>query len=471
MIASGGSYYNVANGTILPAGYQQVEYIEGTGTQWIDADITFKQNSSFDVRFYCTNFPPNVGTARSHVIGLHDGSNRYRLRIINPTVYFLYGNSSALYWNLSVNVKNKIVDFHYSIDEFICIIDGTTYTKTPESSYTFVQSNNTIKLFNEPSVNGEQIFEGRFYFFKLKEGNTLVRNMIPCYRISDNEIGMYDTVNDVFYTNQGTGTFVKGPNVYNRYKIENVESIYHIRGTATADFDFTLKYIDRNDNITTVTEHAVIDGNGKWDISYSGKYIYNLNLTFNGNTNITSIEFTESLFKLCYFNDVDYYQGTFHNCYNLSSIKFAKGTTLNSLQYAANNTFRRVKALVSLDLSDVQLLDHGFGSDCFDDCENLETLDIRSVTKWSNGLLDNDLKLTNLYVPQTANFDLDLSFSSNPLSYDSMIRVAGWLKDLTGLTAKTVTFKASTYNALTAEQKATLQNIIVTQKGWNLATA
>ena len=32
---------------------------------------------------------------------------------------------------------------------------------------------------------------------------TLVRDFIPCYRNSDNEIGLYDLVNDIFYTNQG----------------------------------------------------------------------------------------------------------------------------------------------------------------------------------------------------------------------------------------------------------------------------
>ena len=38
-------------------------------------------------------------------------------------------------------------------------------------------------------------------------------NFIPCYRKTDNEIGMYDTVEETFYTNQGTGKFDVGPNV------------------------------------------------------------------------------------------------------------------------------------------------------------------------------------------------------------------------------------------------------------------
>ena len=41
----------------------------------------------------------------------------------------------------------------------------------------------------------------------------LVRDFIPCYRISDGVIGLYDKVSGKFYTNAGTGTFTKGADV------------------------------------------------------------------------------------------------------------------------------------------------------------------------------------------------------------------------------------------------------------------
>lgn len=53
----------------------------------------------------------------------------------------------------------------------------------------------------------------KFYYFKLYKDSILLRYFIPCYRKSDNIIGMYDVINDVFYTNSGTGTFLKGPDV------------------------------------------------------------------------------------------------------------------------------------------------------------------------------------------------------------------------------------------------------------------
>lgn len=50
----------------------------------------------------------------------------------------------------------------------------------------------------------------RVYSFKIITESGLARDFIPCYRISDNEVGLYDLVNDVFYINKGTGNFVQG---------------------------------------------------------------------------------------------------------------------------------------------------------------------------------------------------------------------------------------------------------------------
>ena len=48
------------------------------------------------------------------------------------------------------------------------------------------------------------------YSAQIKQGNTILHNYVPCYRKTDNVIGVYDTVTGTFYTNDGTGTFGKG---------------------------------------------------------------------------------------------------------------------------------------------------------------------------------------------------------------------------------------------------------------------
>jgi hypothetical protein len=50
-------------------------------------------------------------------------------------------------------------------------------------------------------ISGGTTFRGiqlRIYGFTIKNGNTIVRDYVPCYRIADNVVGLYDIVNGVF---------------------------------------------------------------------------------------------------------------------------------------------------------------------------------------------------------------------------------------------------------------------------------
>ena len=49
--------------------------------------------------------------------------------------------------------------------------------------------------------------------YLLYDGDNLIREYIPCYRKSDGKIGMYDMASGQFFTNAGTGEFLKGEDV------------------------------------------------------------------------------------------------------------------------------------------------------------------------------------------------------------------------------------------------------------------
>jgi hypothetical protein len=54
--------------------------------------------------------------------------------------------------------------------------------------------------YNAPSIIWEVEFKNKAH-------------LIPCYRKSDKVAGMYDRINDVFYTNAGTDLFIVGPDI------------------------------------------------------------------------------------------------------------------------------------------------------------------------------------------------------------------------------------------------------------------
>ena len=82
--------------------------------------------------------------------------------------------------------------------------------------------------------------------------------------------------------------------------------------------------------------------------------------------------------------------------------------------------------------------------------------------------------LVNLNVSVSDTFPISVYFGQlgggTLLSYQSMLNIANWMKDLTGLTAQTVTFRASAWNALSSAEQATIDGIL-SGKNWNRAIA
>ena len=75
-------------------------------------------------------------------------------------------------------------------------------------------------------------YQGQYYveYLKLGSGNSLVRDYVPAKRLSDNVIGLYDKVNDVFYTNAGTGEFGGTAKSTPEYIDETTDNTIYVNG-------------------------------------------------------------------------------------------------------------------------------------------------------------------------------------------------------------------------------------------------
>jgi len=187
---------------ISPTGYTALEYIESTGTQWIDTGITVKATTlaEFEYQF--------VGSGGNYVFG----------QVAGVSSSVIGYRTNAIWWfrrtdlNLRDNDKHKVVfdqDGKVYRDGVVLATRGAFRT----------QQSQTILLFAERNDNSA-IHKGKvkIYNFKLKEGTTpsIIQNLVPARRNSDGKIGMYDTVSNSFFTNSGTGEFIGGP-VVNLY--------------------------------------------------------------------------------------------------------------------------------------------------------------------------------------------------------------------------------------------------------------
>lgn len=187
----------------LPSAYQKVDYIESDGDAYINTEfipiestnVKYKYMPIKDIGLY-----PNFLSADENVFPV------FRTGIGNSFTYLYCGYNGKI-----TNAKGSYNTI-YEISAFIdnkMIINGISYsvtrgTKNPTKSlYLFTWAS------NPGYYNYKQ--QARLYnYLKIYNGEELVRNFIPCYRKSDGEVGIYDTVTKQFFVNQGTGEFTYG---------------------------------------------------------------------------------------------------------------------------------------------------------------------------------------------------------------------------------------------------------------------
>lgn len=193
----------------LPSEYQEVEYIESSGSEYIDTGIVPNQNIGFEIVFLTKNLLSGSNSSYGSIMGARTSSKVNELQLTtysNNTSGTLRFGTSSYDASIESNKKQKVTlyDKIYTNDSNVKTTLNNEFT-SPCSM--------TIFALNQ---NGDVIQFGKMQLYKLKlyMDNIIVRNFIPCYRIEDNVIGLYDLVGNEFYTNKGSGAFKKGKNIY-----------------------------------------------------------------------------------------------------------------------------------------------------------------------------------------------------------------------------------------------------------------
>ena len=114
-----------------------------------------------------------------------------------------------------LNVDSSLILNRYVVDKNknITTLKGEFVNETVTAPFgTYSISNIPIYLFtfntnNSPSTNSKL----RIYSCQIYDNGTIVRDFKPCIN-PEGKIGMYDTINSVFYPNVGTGEFIPGHN-------------------------------------------------------------------------------------------------------------------------------------------------------------------------------------------------------------------------------------------------------------------
>lgn len=202
----------------LPLGYTLLDYVETDGNSYIDTNLLLSNTSEFEITFQSAD-----ATLNTPVMGAISGGTSFTSTdnlCVTYTVasglnaYSVYCNGAAgdanESWNagdardkLKHTVKYNGLNIAPTLDgvDMEQLVPTTLIANTPTVTTWLFGRNNT--------GSGTKTQTGvRIYDFKVGG----VAHFVPCKNAS-NVIGMYDTVNGVFYQNTGTGTFVAGPAV------------------------------------------------------------------------------------------------------------------------------------------------------------------------------------------------------------------------------------------------------------------
>ena len=184
----------------LPAGYQELTYIESTGTQWIDTKTPISNDLGARVTFESTSLGVTIvgalvlDVARFQPISIASNGTYQFVPIVS--------NYARSYASFSEGIHTA----EFNIDGAASFDNNTVYN----GPFAFGSADFNIYLFARHYNGIAQPCSAKLYHVEFVKPDIPVRDFVPCRRLSDNAIGMYDLVSQSFFGNSGTGSFIAG---------------------------------------------------------------------------------------------------------------------------------------------------------------------------------------------------------------------------------------------------------------------
>ena len=195
----------VRNTSGLPDGYTELEYLQSSGTQYIDTGV--KPNNHSRVVCRIGGFPKTAYSQAAFGARTSSSSSDMFAFMGAEDVE---GYRSDFYNNKkSAGAVSFSNPFTIDKNENVTTLDGGVQITNENGTFSTPYS---LFLFacNTGGSPQVRISGAKIYFCKIYDNGNLVRDYVPCLDPSQVP-GMYDLVNGQFYQNAGSGKFVAGP--------------------------------------------------------------------------------------------------------------------------------------------------------------------------------------------------------------------------------------------------------------------
>lgn len=209
----------------LPYPYQEVKWIESTGTQYIDTGVYVSDDMQFELDVQYTDITKeqqngcqNGNYNQFFFVGLKGyGNNAFTIGTNEAAT-----SSSSLTKITPLDTNRHL--FVINGEDNTVLFDNTkinlvkSVVSIPINTLVLFASNqSSTGKFNITNYCKEKIFNN-----KISINKVLVRNFVPCYDKRDSTkhtAGLYDLVEGKFYGNNGTGYFIVGEDVKSNHPL------------------------------------------------------------------------------------------------------------------------------------------------------------------------------------------------------------------------------------------------------------
>ena len=272
--------------------YRPLEYIESTNTAaWIGSDYIHTTSTRVEMVSYVPKAKLGLNGYQYHALF---GGRRNSAGQESFIFFVRYANNNKPVWTRNADTQGA--NGAYPYDEWVALNCGSNNGLT--ASWEGLETGNSGSLTSSANVKGSvplAIFGINAYngyghnysltdrtvmklkSFKVYENDKLVHDYIPCRRLSDGAIGLYEPYWNQFYVNRGTSDLLAGRDVAKlqiAYEIPDQPQVgyaavtpavvvtdYTTGETLTEGVDYTVSYID---NTAPGTGRVVLTGIGDY---------------------------------------------------------------------------------------------------------------------------------------------------------------------------------------------------------------
>lgn len=200
-----------AGGGIIPAEYQQVEYLQSSGTQYIDTGINASSTLQTTLIFRLSqNFDFTKDYFLLGARTKNNSSTRYSVDTPSYTQIRFSNTTTISVANMATSLNTLIYRSGYQEYNGAQVSTASAPATTQVKLWLFGTSNYDNGYTTPYLCNGAQI--NRCMLGTAADA-AVYRDLISCYRKSDNKPGMFDVVTNTFFTNAGTGEFIVGNDI------------------------------------------------------------------------------------------------------------------------------------------------------------------------------------------------------------------------------------------------------------------